>query len=116
MIVDVDYRNKHGKAGKEFIDKNWRAEIVAENFMLLIEGKFPDEWIYHPSSLSYMYGCGLSKENAKSQVKSYKTFPFILLWNCCRLKCKSCVSVIKKYRRERRKSVNTGQSCCNKNC
>lgn len=71
LIEDVDFRRRLGAQGKVFVSTYWSAKNVAQNYLRLIEGNFPGNWISKPEELDYCFGWGLSKENWRRQVKQY---------------------------------------------
>ena len=71
LIVDEDYRVQLGKDAYDFVSHNCSPSIVAEKYLKLIRGKFPEEWLYDPYNISYIFGCGLSKEQVKENVKLF---------------------------------------------
>lgn len=71
LIVDKEYRVEFGKKAFDFVTENWSAKIVAEKYMKLINNDFPDEWLFDPNKIEYVYGCGLSKKQLISNIKSF---------------------------------------------
>jgi len=71
MIVDHDFRLDLGRRAHHFILESWNAHKVAQNYLRLIEGDIPENWIAKPEAMDYCLGWGLSKENWRKQVKEY---------------------------------------------
>jgi len=71
LIIDEDYRKQLGKAAYNFVTKNWLAKTVATKYLKLILDDFPNEWLYDPYNISYLYGCGLSREQVKKNVGKF---------------------------------------------
>jgi glycosyltransferase involved in cell wall biosynthesis len=71
LIQDVDFRRRKGAQAKVFVSTYWSAENVAQNYLRLIKGDFPRNWISKPEELDYCYGWGLSRESWRRQVKQY---------------------------------------------
>lgn len=69
LIVDETYRIELGKRAKEFVQKKWNPEKVAERYLRLIKGDIPASWFYQPSSCSYVHGWGLNEERAKELIR-----------------------------------------------
>lgn len=69
LIKDKEYREKIGREEKEFIDRYYNSIEVAKKFLILTQGNIPDEWYYDPYDSEYIWGCGCSKENVRSNVK-----------------------------------------------
>ncbi len=70
LIVDKGYRLELGKRAKQFVEENWRAKDVAERFLQLIDGRFPEAWLYDPTDIRYLHGWGLSEARVKRLVKA----------------------------------------------
>ena len=71
LIIDKSYREKLGRKAREFVMTNWSARKVAENYMSLIKGTFPEEWLYDPGNIKYIHGCGLSEEKVKTIIAAF---------------------------------------------
>jgi len=71
MIIDKEYRTKLGEKAKAFIDENWLAEHVAENYLKILDGNIPSTWYYDPAALSYLHGAGLPQERAKQNIRLF---------------------------------------------
>ena len=71
LIVDSKFRIELGKRAESFIKNNWNAKQVATNYLRLLEGNAPEEWVSSPADLTYYWGWGLSKENWRMQVHNY---------------------------------------------
>ena len=61
MIDDKEFRTDMGNRAHDFILNNWSARMVAKNYLRLIEGDIPKQWIINPKELDYCWGWGLSK-------------------------------------------------------
>jgi len=71
MIRDKQYREECGKKAHEFVQKNWKAKYVAQKIIQVIEGKIPNNWLYDPNMLKYIYGTGISKSRLKLVLTEY---------------------------------------------
>lgn len=71
LIVDQEYRKKMGMEAFEFVSKRWSAKLVAEKYMQIIDGNFPKDWYYDPNDITYLYGCGLSKDDVKKNISLF---------------------------------------------
>lgn len=71
LIIDIEYREQLGKDAFDFVSHNWLAKIVAKKYLKLISGDFPKKWLYDPYSLSYIYGCGLSKDQVTKNISTF---------------------------------------------
>ncbi|MBI2265744.1 MAG: hypothetical protein HYU64_11305 [Armatimonadetes bacterium] len=68
LIIDEAYRIELGNRAKEFVKKQWSAKKVAERYLILLKGGYPDNWLYDPKEIRYLHGWGLSEEKAKALV------------------------------------------------
>ena len=69
LITDKEYRINLGINAKRFVTENWAAEKVAQKYMDIIAGITPGDWFYDPYNIDYLYGVGLSEENAKKNIR-----------------------------------------------
>ncbi len=65
MIVDPEYRLNLGARAKEFVRNRWSPKQVAGRVLKLIDGTYPREWMYDPSTIRYLEGCGHSAEQGR---------------------------------------------------
>lgn len=70
MIVDESFRNNLGKKAREFVQKIWSPDMVAERYLRLIKGDIPGEWYYDPNNIRYLQGAGLPEQCAKNNIKA----------------------------------------------
>lgn len=70
LIVDEAYRKELGRRAKQFVDKQWSARRVAERYLMLIKGDYPDDWLYDPKTIRYLHGWGLPELKVKTLVKN----------------------------------------------
>lgn len=68
LVLDENLRDESGIALQKFLYENWRHEIVAKRYIQLINDEYPSDWIMKPADISYLYGWGLSEEEAKRNV------------------------------------------------
>lgn len=71
LICDGAYRIQIGTNAREFVEQQWNATAVAQRFLEIIHERIPTSWTSNPSSNSYIWGWGLSKELWREQVKCY---------------------------------------------
>jgi hypothetical protein len=71
MISDKQYREECGRKAYEFVQKNWKAVLVAQKIVRLTEGEIPDNWYYDPNRLRYIFGTGISKNRLKLILTEY---------------------------------------------
>lgn len=78
IINLIENKYKISVLGKEifdFIAENWSSKEIANKFSMLINDKFPEEWLYNTMDNSYIYGYGISKEELKKQyIEIYNKF------------------------------------------
>jgi glycosyltransferase involved in cell wall biosynthesis len=70
MINDVDYRQTVGKQAQQFVTTQWSPKKVAERYVQLIKGVFPQEWFFNPAEIRYLQGGGFSEQQARDLVRS----------------------------------------------
>ncbi len=70
LIVDEAYRKELGRRAKQFLDKQWSARRVAERYLILIKGDYPDDWLYDPKTIRYLHGWGLPEQKVKTLVRN----------------------------------------------
>ena len=70
LIVNENYRIELGKRAKQFVEANWTPEKVAERYLRLIEGRIPEEWMYHPKDIHYLHGSAISEHRVKQVVRT----------------------------------------------
>jgi hypothetical protein len=68
LISDITLRRQMGRVAQSFVMKNWNTKKVASNYLNLIKGDVPSEWIGDPYSLNYVFGYGQSKDQLKEVV------------------------------------------------
>jgi glycosyltransferase involved in cell wall biosynthesis len=70
MIVDKDYRLELGRKAKTFVETYSSPRQVAKNYLQLIEGNFPQEWLYDPINIRYLLGASLSESRVRELVRA----------------------------------------------
>ena len=68
LIKNPELRTYIGLKARDFVEKNWSAKTVAENFLLILSGNIPEDWFYKPSKLTYIYGMGAPIHHTKKVV------------------------------------------------
>jgi hypothetical protein len=69
MIVDEEYRRELGERARQFMLEYWSPEAVAKNFLRLISGDIPEEWMFDPRDLRYMHGYGMRHEVVREKIR-----------------------------------------------
>lgn len=70
LIVDATYRVELGRRAKDFVDSNWTSRNVAERYVRIARGDVPADWLYDPRKVCYVYGAGISKDQARALIRS----------------------------------------------
>jgi len=70
LIEDSVLRESLGAAARQFVRSHWAPVEVAKRFDALLSGRSKAEWYYSPSSISYLYGWGLSRNAVRTLVRS----------------------------------------------
>ncbi|SIQ38655.1 glycosyltransferase [Marinobacterium stanieri] len=68
MIDDDSLRKKIGDLSEGFVKDKWDARCVAKRYLKLIKNDIPADWYYHPDTVIYVEGVGLSREEIKCSV------------------------------------------------
>ena len=68
LIIDPSYRLDLGQRARKFVEENWTARQVAQRYIRLIQGEIPPEWYYDPQDIRYLYGCGITVQQARSTI------------------------------------------------
>ena len=71
LIIDSDFRRDLGKKAHDFVINNWNPKHVAENYICLINNNHPNEWLFDPYKIEYIYGTGIKKENFIKNLKAF---------------------------------------------
>lgn len=61
-VVDIDSIRELGSRAREFVAAKWSCSSVAENYLRVLRGETPPNWIVNPSEISYGYGCGVPRQ------------------------------------------------------
>lgn len=71
LIVDVEYRRQLGVKAKNFMDYRWSVSAVALRYISLFKGEFPEEWLFDPYAINYIFGGGVSKQRLSRILGAY---------------------------------------------
>ena len=69
MILDEDYRNQLGIRAQKFVREKWVASEVASKYLRIIEGDIPEDWMFDPTKVNYMFGCAIEDKEVISNFK-----------------------------------------------
>jgi hypothetical protein len=67
-IVDSEGTRRLGAQAREFVQSQWSHEQVARNFLPLLVGDVPAEYVLEPSDVTYLWGAGVSRAAVLSMV------------------------------------------------
>lgn len=70
LVTDVAFRHALGLRAKRFVEANWTAREVATRYLKLINGEYPERWVYDPSRNRYYLGMGLQASQCRRIVRS----------------------------------------------
>jgi len=70
LIIDKSYRVDLGFRAKQFLDRYWTARSVAERYLRLLKGDYPDDWLYDPKDIRYLHGWGLNEKFLKENIRA----------------------------------------------
>ncbi|MCP2501621.1 MAG: hypothetical protein NCA08_08680 [Deltaproteobacteria bacterium] len=70
LIIDKSYRVDLGLRAKQFLDRCWSARSVAERYLRLIKGDYPDDWLYDPKDIRYLHGWGMNEKCLKENIRA----------------------------------------------
>lgn len=68
MISDPEFRRDLGRKAQNFIYTHWTPKRVAENYLRLLEGNVPEQWMMSPHAIDYFKGAGLSEQRLRDVI------------------------------------------------
>lgn len=75
LIHNKAEREKLGQDAKNFVINNWMSEQYAQRYIDIIQGNYPEQWIFRPEDNRYIWGWGIHKaeviQNIVSLVDKY---------------------------------------------
>ncbi len=71
LIIDSNLRRSIGEEAYTYVNKNWGCRIVAEKYLKLLNGDYPESWVFKVNDLQYINGIGLPEKNLKIKVKEF---------------------------------------------
>jgi glycosyltransferase involved in cell wall biosynthesis len=69
LINNNEERENLGRQARLFVHDKWNAKEVAQRYIKLIQGDFPDEWWLDPRDVIYLEGGGQSIESTKLNIR-----------------------------------------------
>lgn len=70
LIADAVARRELGERARQFVRTRWSRAEVASRYACVIRGAIPQEWWFDPDRMTYLYGCGLSRERAEARISA----------------------------------------------
>lgn len=67
-IRDIAAMKELGSAARSFIESRWSPASVAGNYLRVLDGTRPTEWVLGPADVRYGYGCGVSHTDVELMV------------------------------------------------
>ena len=68
LVIDRQARLERGRQAREFLEQRWTSEGVSQRFKQLCDGMVPSSWYFDPASVPYVFGWGLSDEQARRRI------------------------------------------------
>lgn len=68
LIQNKEEQKKLGREGAAYIKKHYMTEDVAKRFLMLLNGDYPQDWIFNPMDGQYPYGFGNTKQELAEKV------------------------------------------------
>jgi hypothetical protein len=69
LAADGRHRRALGTAARRYIEA-WAGDRVAERYLQVVNGRYPQSWRFDPSDLRYVLGQGLSDTEATASVRA----------------------------------------------
>jgi len=69
LVRDRTAREELGRRARQFVETRWRPSSVARRYLRLIAGDIPDDWLYDPSDIRYLHGCGLTERQVRRRLR-----------------------------------------------
>jgi len=69
MASDKEYRKKLGLAAQEYVLNNWAPKNVALKYLQIINGDFPQHWLFDPAHIKYINGYGMQETKLREIVR-----------------------------------------------
>ena len=70
LVVDPEVRRELGQRARRFAETRWSRAEVASRYARILCGDIPGEWWFDPGETHYLYGCGLSRDQAASRISA----------------------------------------------
>ena len=70
LIADAVGRRELGERARQFVRTRWSRTEVASRYARIICNDIPREWWFDPGRMTYLYGCGLSRDQAVARISA----------------------------------------------
>lgn len=69
LVVDEKLRLACGEKARRFVESHYGPRQVASNYLRLIQGDIPTQWLFDPNLIDYVFGYGYTKTDARQRVR-----------------------------------------------
>jgi glycosyltransferase involved in cell wall biosynthesis len=59
LVCDENFRLNLGFRAHKFVSQHWGCKVVAERYLMLLNGMHQPEWWFNPAKITYTGGCGV---------------------------------------------------------
>jgi glycosyltransferase involved in cell wall biosynthesis len=74
LVTDQNRRIRLGEAARQYVAEKWEAKVVAGNFLRIIEGDIPNDWMIDPRQVVYLHGIGQNERRSQANVAALMAF------------------------------------------
>lgn len=67
-LADLESTRELGERAREYVLSRWSPGAVARNYLRMLDGDVPGEWIVDPATLRYGWGVGVEREDVREMV------------------------------------------------
>jgi len=68
LCANQSYRRELGQHAKNFVQSNWTRRQVASRLLRLLNGDFPQSWLFDPRDIRYCHGYGQTENHARHRI------------------------------------------------
>lgn len=72
LIQTPTLRQQVGHEAYHFVHRNFSPETVASRFIALLNGTYPEDWVFNIKNVNYLEGYGLSALDLNDRLKQFK--------------------------------------------
>jgi glycosyltransferase involved in cell wall biosynthesis len=73
LIRDESFRSSLGQRARDFVTTRWSPEQVARNYLRVVNGSVPQDWMFDPGAIDYLDGACMPAERARLIVRKVVT-------------------------------------------